>query len=36
MFDSVRKTDPAMADEMAASSGDIAARMAEMIRKYGQ
>ena len=36
MLDSVRKADPAMADELAASRGDIDARMAEMIKKYGQ
>ena len=36
MLDSVRKTDPAMADELAASRGEIDARMAEVIRKYGR
>jgi len=36
MLDSVRKADPGMADELAASRGDIDARMAEMIKKYGQ
>lgn len=35
MLDSVRKTDPAMADEVAAGRGEIDARMAEVIRKYG-
>jgi hypothetical protein len=36
MLDSVRKSDPAIADELAAGRGDIDARMAEMIRKYAQ
>jgi hypothetical protein len=36
MLDSVRKTDPAMAAELAAGRGDIDARMAEMIKKYGE
>lgn len=36
MLDSVRKADPTMADELAAGRGDIDARMAEVIRKYGQ
>jgi hypothetical protein len=36
MLDSIRKSDPAMADQLAASRGDIDARMAEMVKKYGQ
>ena len=36
MLDSVRKTDPAMADQLAAGGGEIDARMAEVLRKYGQ
>lgn len=36
MLDSVRKADPAMADELAAGRPQYDARMAEVIRKYGQ
>ena len=36
MLDSVRNADSAMADELAASRADIDARMAAMVKKYGQ
>lgn len=36
MLDSVRKDNPEIADELAASGPEMDARMAEVIKKYGQ